>query len=400
MTRNTYQPRVETGLERIFAEPQLRRRLEGRRVAWLANATTVDARLVHAIDRSLDEGLRLERLFGPEHGLRGGAQDMIGVASSRDPISGLPTVSLYGHDEHSLRPRPGDLDGIDVVLIDMQDIGTRYYTYAATAALMIEACHAAGVEAWVLDRPNPIGGLAIEGNLVRPEYRSFVGMYALPIRHGLTLAELCRLLAARHGWQDVLEVVPMRGWTRDLWFDQTGLPWVMPSPNMPTLDTATVYPGQCLLEGTNLSEGRGTTRPFELFGAPWLDARALKDELDALALPGVLWRLVAFEPTFQKHARQCCLGLQLHVVDRNRYDSLSTTLALLQAARALHPNAFRWREEVYEFVADRLAIDLLLGDAILRHALEDEMPVEELETLMAQSRAPFEAERAEILLYT
>lgn len=393
-------PRVTTGLERIFEEPALRARLEGRRVAWLANATSVDHSLVHAIDRSIEEGLDVVRLFGPEHGLRGGAQDMIGVDSQHDPITGLPTVSLYGHDEESLRPRPGDLDGLDVVLIDMQDIGTRYYTYAATAALMIEACHLAGVEAWVLDRPNPIGGLALEGNLVRPEYRSFVGMYSIAIRHGLTLGELCELLARRHGWSDVLTVVEMTGWRRDMWFDQTGLPWVMPSPNMPTLETATVYPGQCLLEGTNLSEGRGTTRPFELFGAPWLDAASLKGELDALALPGVLWRTVAFEPMFQKHARTTCVGLQLHVTDRDRYDSLMTSLALLQIARRLHPDQFRWREEAYEFVADRLAIDLLLGDALVRHALEDGTPLAELEQLMAAARAPFEAERREVLRYS
>ena len=394
-------PRVNTGLERVFAEPEFRRRLEGRRVAWLANSTTVMPDLVHAVDRSLAEGLDIVRIFGPEHGLRGGAQDMLHVDTDLDPLTGIPTVSLYGATEQSLRPKAADLAGVDVVLIDLQDIGSRYYTYAYTAAYMVEACTNAGVEAWVLDRPNPIGGLEVEGNVVQPEFTSFVGAFPIATRHGMTLGELSKLLAARYGWQDALTVVEMRGWERGMFFDETGLPWVLPSPNMPTLDTALVYPGQCLLEGTNLSEGRGTTRPFELFGAPWVEAQALYDTLGEKAadLPGVAWRTTAFEPTFQKHARKTCCGLQLHVTDRQQFKPLRTAIVLLQALLELFPDDFGWREEVYEFVADRLAIDLLLGDQIVRLAIEDQMPIGELEVLLNGSRAQFDAERAQHLLY-
>jgi len=391
--------RVQTGLERIFDDDALRNALDGRRVGWLANATAVDTDFRHGVDRSIEEGIEVVRLFGPEHGLRGGAQDMIGVDSGIDVLTGLPVVSLYGHDEESLRPDTDQLDGLDVVLIDMQDIGSRYYTYAATAALMIDACQEAGVEAWVLDRPNPIRGDRVEGNVVAPEMRSFVGMYSIATRHGMTLGELCDLLARRHGWTDALRVVEMRGWSRSQWYDETGLPWVMPSPNMPTLDTATVYPGQCLLEGTNVSEARGTTRPFELFGAPWIDAVALAGELEAAELPGVGWRAVAFEPMFQKHAGETCCGVQLHITDRDAFQPLRTSLEVLAALRRVSPDEFRWREEAYEFVSDRLAIDLLLGDPLVRHALEDGMPVVELLAVLRSARKEFDQERRSCLRY-
>ena len=391
--------KVQTGLTRLFAEDEWRDRLKGRKVAWLVNSTSVDVDLTHAIDRSVELGWRVERLFGPEHGLRGTAQDMISVGSSRDPITGFPTISLYGHDEETLRPTPEMLDGLDVVLIDLQDIGTRYYTYAYTAAMMLAACAEAGVEAWVLDRPNPLGGEVVEGNDVRPEQRSFVGMFSIATRHGMTLAELLSLLAARHGWSDALTVVPMLGWERAMAFEDTGLPWVMPSPNMPTVDTAFVYPGQCLLEGTNLSEGRGTTRPFELFGAPWMRPLEVLDALSPEDLVGCRLRPLAFEPTFQKHARQPCLGFQLHVHDRAAFRSLRTSLALIQKIREVHPEAFDWRHERYEFVSDRLAIDLLIGDITLRHALEDGIEMSDLMLAMSAARATFDAERLEHLRY-
>jgi uncharacterized protein YbbC (DUF1343 family) len=375
-------------------------RLRGRRLGLLVNPTSVDAALQHAIDLGLAARWRVERLFGPEHGLRGEAQDMIGVDSQRDPLTGIPTVSLYGHDPQTLKPAPADLDGLDVVLIDLQDIGTRYYTFAYTAALMVEACAAQGVEAWVLDRPNPLGGEALEGNAGEDAQASFVGMYPpLVARHGLTLGELVTLLARRHGWGEALTVVPMQGWRRSMAFEDTGLPWVMPSPNMPTVDTAFVYPGQCLWEGTNLSEGRGTTRPFELFGAPWLDPAAVLAALEPAALDGCALRPLVFEPTFQKHARQPCRGFQVHVTDRSVFRSWALGLGLLKAVRSAHPEAFGWRRERYEFVSDRLAIDLLLGDTALRHALEDDVPLADLLALCAVSRRGFEEERRGVLRY-
>lgn len=391
---------VTTGLERVLHEKALRDRLDGKRVGWLVHAASVDVELRHAVDAGIAAGLVPSLLFGPEHGLRGGAQDMVGVDSARDPLTGIETVSLYGHDVESLAPRAEHLSGLDLVLIDLQDIGTRYYTYAYSAALMIEAACKAGVEAWVLDRPNPLGGTVLEGNVVIEEYTSFVGMYpGIATRHGMTIGELMRLLAERYGWGDGLEVVEMTGWSRTMTFDQTHLPWVMPSPNMPTLETAVVYPGQCLLEGTELSEGRGTTRPFELFGAPWIDPISVRAELEDEHLEGARLRDVAFEPTFQKHAKQSCRGFQLHVHDPLGFRSLAASLALLKAIRAVHPENFQWREEAYEFVDDKLAIDLLLGDPLMRHALEDAIPISELLKSMALSRASFEDERRRHLIY-
>lgn len=391
---------IQTGLERLLHEPAWAKHVQGRRVGLLVNPTSVDRRLRHAIDLAIEAGWNLVRLFGPEHGVRGEAQDMEAVGEARDPITGLPCVSLYGHDEASLTPDPSTLDGVDVLVIDLQDIGARYYTYIYTAAFCAKVCGTLGIDVVVCDRPNPLGGEVIEGNVVEDGYRSFVGAYPIATRHGMTFGELMRLFSEHMGLECALTVVPMDGWTRSMWYDQTGQPWVMPSPNMPTLDTAIVYPGQCLLEGTNLSEGRGTTRPFELCGAPWCDSAALEAHLTALELPGCRWRQAGFKPMFQKHGGQACQGVQIHVYDRDAYRSLSMSMALIQAFQTLHPEHFGWRAEAYEFIQDRLAIDLLLGDAVLRHALSDGASVEDLEHAMSRARAGFEAQRASVLMYT
>ena len=388
---------VRTGLDRVFGEELLLDALRGRRLAWLTHAASVDKDLQHAVDLSLAAGLRVQRLFGPEHGIRGGAQDMVGVNTAVDPLTGLECVSLYGDSEASLQPQDADLAGVELMLIDLQDIGTRYYTYAATAVMTARACAAQEIEVWLLDRPNPLGGEVIEGGMVTAGFESFVGMLPVATRHAMTLGEIVSMVAAQEGWSPYLRVIEMQGWRRSQFFDQTGLPWVLPSPNMPTLDTALVYPGQCLLEGTNLSEGRGTTRPFELFGAPWLDVAALVDELPPL--PGLAWRAVLFEPTFQKWAGQACRGLQMHITDRGALRSLSASIILLQTIRELHPDHFEWRREAYEFVADRLAIDLLIGDVVLRHAIEDGASLKDLERWMAADRRDFEAQRKASLLY-
>lgn len=350
---------LRTGLDALLDDDARIDELRRSRVALLGNPTSVSRRFEHAIDALAARGVKLRRLFGPEHGVRGEAQDMVAVAGQRDPISGIETVSLYGHSYESLRPPPGTLDDIDILLVDLQDVGARYYTYIYTALFALRETTRLGVEAWVLDRPNPIGG-AIEGPSVDPGFESFVGLLRLPNRHGLTFGEVMRF-AAQHETL-VFSLIPVEGYARSMWFDRTDAPWVMPSPNMPTVDTAAVYPGQCLLEGTNLSEGRGTTRPFEIFGAPWLDASAMRAELEQIGVPGARFRLLSFEPTFQKWARTRCSGLQIHVTDRDAFNSLRTSAAIVWAARRTAPE-FAWRAEAYEFVRDIPAIDLLFGSA-------------------------------------
>jgi uncharacterized protein YbbC (DUF1343 family) len=261
------------------------------------------------------------------------------------------------------------LRGLDVLVIDLQDIGARYYTYQWTMALALRACARAGVRVLVLDRPNPLGGVLVEGNVPDPAFASFVGLYPLPARPGLTLGEIARYLNARHALGAELEVVAMRGWRRRMLWEDTGLPWVPPSPNMPTPDTARVYPGGCLIEGTNLSEGRGTTRPFEWVGAPWLDAHAYAERLNAERLPAVVFRPARFQPTFQKHAGRVCGGVQIHVTDRARFKPFLTGLAVIAVARRQAPRAFRWRRPPYEFELRKLPIDILLGTDTIRRAL-------------------------------
>jgi uncharacterized protein YbbC (DUF1343 family) len=348
---------------------------------------SVTADFVSARDvvRDLCDG-RLRALFGPQHGFAGEKQDnMIESGHGLDAELEIPVFSLYGETRS---PTPEMLDGIDLLVVDLQDVGTRVYTFEWTTALALEACAAAGKEVVVLDRPNPLGGEALEGNLIRPGYTSFVGLYPVPMRHGLTLGELAALVNARMtdgadspapradgvgircpGRCD-LTVVPMEGWRREMLFPDTRLPWVLPSPNMPTFDTALVYPGQVLLEGTNVSEGRGTTRPFEIFGAPWLDTSRVRRRFDERRLPGVVLREHSFEPTFNKWARELCRGFQIHVTERAAFRPYATTLALLQDVIAEHRQEFAWKQPPYEYVTDRLPIDVLLGDPAVREALD------------------------------
>jgi uncharacterized protein YbbC (DUF1343 family) len=368
---------VETGLDRLADDPDLQRALRGRRLGLLVNPAAVTKTLRHAVEVTLELGLDVVRLFGPEHGVWGHAQDMESVTGDLDPITGLPVVSLYGASRDTLIPPLETLSDLEVLLVDLPDTGARYYTFAATALFAASVAARAGVRVWVLDRPNPIGGERVEGNRVEAGFESFVGTIAVANRHALTLAELLRY-AERYGARGVLQagsdlglrIVPALGWRRSLWHDETGLPWVMPSPNMPTLSTATVYPGMCLLEATNLSEGRGTTRPFELFGAPWVDARRLAAELAALSLPGLAFRTTSFSPGFQKWAGQVCQGLQVHVLDRRAAPVYELGLAVVWAARRCFPEAFAWREKAYEFVDDIPAIDLLCGTDRVRRAID------------------------------
>jgi uncharacterized protein YbbC (DUF1343 family) len=389
--------RVQTGLETLLSE-----RIElvrGRSAGLLCHPASVNTELRHAADLLQGAGVTLRCLFGPEHGVRGEAQDMEEVASVLDPRLQIPVHSLYGSSEESLRPEKELLEELDLVLIDIQDVGSRYYTYVWTMTMTIRVCGEVGVEVMVLDRPNPLGGTLIEGPTIEPDYTSFVGYHPVPVRHGMTAGEIARLVAAELGLDLSLEVVPMRGWRREHHFDDTSLPWVLPSPNMPTLDTAIVYPGGCLIEGTNLSEGRGTTRPFELLGAPWVDGTVLAAELDELGLPGVRFRPTSICPTFNKHAAQTCGAVQLHVTDRHAFRPFMTGVALLTTLRHLWPEHFGWRERPYEFVSDRPAIDLLAGGSWLRQGIEQGAPLHDLCADWYRQEEAFRERRSPYLLY-
>jgi uncharacterized protein YbbC (DUF1343 family) len=428
--------RVLTGLEVLAAARP--RWLRGRRVGLLMHPASVDRSWTSARDlvrRLCGDGLRA--LYGPQHGIAGEKQDnMVESGHGRDPESGIPVYSLYSETR---APTPAMLENIDVLLVDLQDVGTRVYTFEWTTALALEACAAAGKEIVILDRPNPIGGERLEGNLIRPGFTSFVGLYPVPMRHALTLGELAALVNARLTRDDgdargttsarpatrgarrsaaaarpsprrdgigircpgraALTVVPMAGWRRRMLFPDTLLPWVLPSPNMPTFDTAIVYPGQVLLEGTNLSEGRGTTRPFEIFGAPFLDTRALLRRFERRRLPGVFLRTHSFEPTFHKHAGQVCHGFQMHVTDTEAFRPYFTTLAILQDVVAEHPYLFAWKQPPYEYVTDRLPIDVLLGDPAVRAAIEEGHDLRALERTWHGEIEAFRRESLPFRLY-
>ena len=397
---------VKTGLD-ILVEEQLGL-LAGRRVGVLCHPASVDRRLAHIVDLLTAAGVDLRRLFGPEHGIRGEAQDMVGVGGERDHRSGIPVSSLYGDCVESLSPSADTLADIDVLVVDLQDVGARYYTFVWTMALCMQAAAHAGVSVVVLDRPNPIGGLAIEGGNVEPQVESFVGLASVPVRHGLSIGEMARLVAAGMPWGGErfarplpcdLQVVAMRGWQRSDYFDATGLPWVLPSPNMPTPATALVYPGLCLVEGTNVSEGRGTTRPFEIIGAPFLDGHRLAQQLASEELPGVRFRPLTFRPTFHKFAGQVCGGVQVHVVERTAFRPYLTGVAILRALFAVGGKAFAWRTDPYEFVTDQPAIDLLTGSAAVREGIEAGLALAELAATWSKSEAAFAERRRSVLLY-
>jgi uncharacterized protein YbbC (DUF1343 family) len=386
---------VQTGLARL-ADQGLPG-LKGRRVGLICNPTSIDAELGHAVEL-LRPKLNITALFGPEHGVRGDAQDMISVDDARDPVSGLPVHSLYGHTEASLTPTPAMLDDVDVLIFDVQDVGSRYYTFVWTMVLAMRACAKAGKQLVVLDRPNPIGG-AIEGPAIEAGFESFVGLVSCANRHGMTAGEIARWRHAEEKLDLELAVITLQGWTRDSWFEHTGLPWVLPSPNMPTVDTALVYPGMCLFEGTELSEGRGTTRPFELVGAPHLDGHRLAAALDTMKLPGVRFRPVVFTPQFQKHAKTACGGVQLHVTDPRAFRPYRTGVAVLKAAHDQDPGTFRWREKAYEFVDQIPAIDLLAGTAKLREGIEAGASLDELAARWPRDEGEFADAREPYLLY-
>jgi uncharacterized protein YbbC (DUF1343 family) len=387
---------VATGLDRLKAEGF--RRLRGRRVGLIANQTTVDDQLHHLADLLANApDVTLAALFGPEHGLRGAAQDMEGVTAEIDRQTGISVHSLYGPDEASLHPRPEQLDSLDVLVFDVQDLGSRYYTFAATMLYAMRAAAGQGISFIVLDRPNPIGGVAIEGPSIRVGYHSFVGAHSVPIRHGMTVGELALLYRDELRLDLDLEVVPCTGWSRAFFWRETGLPRVATSPNMPTPETALVYPGGCLVEGTNLSEGRGTTQPFELWGAPWLDPAALARAV--AADDSVKLRPCSFRPLFHKHASRTCWGAQPHVIEPAAFRPVGLYLQLLAAARAQSLAQFGWRTEPYEFVRQPIAIDLLFGSSVAREAIEAGVPPAEIASAWRDEEAEFRERRAPYLVY-
>ena len=367
---------VTTGLERFIDGAGEALGLRDARLGLVAHPASVTSDLTFGADAIREAGFHLRALFGPQHGARGEKQDnMIESDPYTDPVTGIPVHSLYGEVR---KPTPEMLDGLDALLFDLQDVGVRVYTFVWTMALAMEACGEAGVRFVVLDRPNPIGGVRREGPVLREGYESFVGLHPLPLRHGLTCGEVARWLQRERGIGCDLEVIRMGGWERHMSWADTGLPWVMPSPNLPTPDSCLVYPGMVLLEGTNLSEGRGTTRPFELFGAPWLDPPALTARLARARLPGVTFRPCHFEPAFQKHAGTLCGGAQLHVNDPGAFEPVRTAVEILLAARALAPRDFAWRPPPYEYEETLPPIDILWGHSGLRDGVQHGMATDEI----------------------
>ena len=377
------------GIEVLLAERQ--DLLRGKRVGLVTNPTGVDRTLRSSIDLlARHPEVRLVALFGPEHGVRGNVQAGKPIDDARDAATGLPVYSLYG--EHR-EPTPAMLDGIDVLLVDLQDIGTRVYTYPSTLANVMRAAKRAGIAVIVLDRPNPVGGVQVEGPLLQPEYASFVGQFPIPLRHGMTLGELARLFNDAYGIGAELQVVPVRGWRRGDPEPGHALPWVPPSPNVPTPDTALAYPGTVLFEGTNVSEGRGTTRPFEIVGAPFVDADALAARMNALDLPGVRFRPVWFTPSFSKHAGIASGGVQLHVHDHEAFRPVRTGLALLVAMHALHPDRFAF------LPGDPPLFDTLAGNGWIRQAILDGASYASIEARWQPELRRFQQIRKACLLY-
>jgi uncharacterized protein YbbC (DUF1343 family) len=373
-------------------------RLKGMRVGLVCNPASVDRNLNHIVDIvAAAPRARLAAIFGPQHGFRSDVQDnMIETAHARDEIRRVPVYSLYSETRE---PDITMLRDLDVLVIDLQDVGVRIYTYIYTMANCLKAARKHAVKVIVCDRPNPIGGIEVEGPVLVKGHESFVGMYPIPMRHGMTIAELARLFNEHFGIGADLEVIPMEGWRRDMYFDATGRTWIMSSPNIPTFDTTTVYPGGVLFEGTNVSEGRGTTRPFELFGAPWVIAEPFAEKMNRRGLPGVFFRPAVFEPTFHKHTGKACGGCQVHVLDRRLFRAVETGVALIEAFRKCDTGRFAWKDPPYEYEHERIPIDVLAGSTELREQIEAGVPAGEIARSWHPATQAFMRIREEFLLY-
>jgi len=368
------------------------------RLGLLCNPASVDANLQHARDLLVQRFPgQVKALYAPQHGFHAEKQDnMVESGHLIDAATRLPVYSLYGETRI---PTPQMLAPIDVLLVDLQDVGTRVYTFIYTLSYCLEAAAAAGKRVLVLDRPNPINGRDLEGNLLESEWASFVGRFPIPMRHGMTIGEMARLFNDHFGGGASLEVIPMAGWQRAMWFEDTGLPWVAPSPNMPTPQTAMVYPGQVIWEGTNVSEGRGTTLPFEICGAPFWSPSQILDFIGGAQVPGAILRPCLFEPTSGKHAGKPCHGFQIHVTAPDRYRSYTTSLKILQAILHHHADAFQWKSDPYEYEFEKPAIDLILGSQTIRERIQAMESIQALEASWQPDLAAFHTLRRPYLLY-
>jgi uncharacterized protein YbbC (DUF1343 family) len=373
-------------------------RLRGLRVGVLCNHASVDRSFVNVLDRIVAaDGVTLAAIFGPQHGFRSDVQDnMIETPHGDDSTRRVPVYSLYSETRE---PTDEMLRGLDVLVVDLQDIGARIYTYIYTVANCLKACGRHRIPVVICDRPNPINGTDVEGETLRHGFESFVGLFPIPMRHGLTMGEIAMLFNDAFGLGAELDVVRMEGWRRGMYADTAGTPWVMPSPNMPTLDSAVAYPGTVLFEGTMLSEGRGTTRPFELVGAPWIDAERFAREMNALQLPGAIFRPAVFEPTFQKHAKKACGGCQIHVTDRDAFRPVMTGVALIAMFRRLDETRFAWRQPPYEYEKEKLPFDILAGSDTLRQQIEKGMTATAIAESWHEDEAAFRTLREKYLLY-
>lgn len=397
---------VQTGLTRVLTDDKHRQALRGRRLGLVCHEASVDEGGRHAIDLLLGAqeslGCRLAALFSPQHGFWGQDQDNM-IETAHAEWKGIPLYSLYSETR---KPTAAMLEGVDTMVVDLQDIGTRIYTFAYTMSHVMEAAAELGKEVVVLDRPNPIGGVSVQGTMLDPAYRSFVGLYPMPTRHGLTMGELARLMNERDelniGRRAALHVVPMQGWARADYWDATGLLFVSPSPNIPTAESCLTFPGFVYFEGTNLSEGRGTTRPLEQCAAPYVKPEPLLAHLDReypAWRAGAIVRPTGFQPTFQKHAGRVCYGAFVHPVDRAAFDPVRTGLSLLRGVVALHPGDFAWKQPPYEYEHDRLPIDVIAGGPWVREWCEGRHAWTALDERARTDSARFEVDRRPYLLY-
>ncbi len=388
---------IKTGLD--IYEKKWPKELIGANIAFLNHPASVNRNIKQAVNLfSKSKKYQLKAIFGPQHGIQGETQDnMVEWKGFRDKKTGLPVYSLYGHTRS---PEPAMLKDIDVIVVDLQDIGSRYYTYIWTVELCMRSCHEMGKSIVIFDRPNPIGGAIVEGPVLNEEFSSFVGLRPLPIRHGMTIGEISAYFKGEFYPTLDFHIVHMDGWNRAMWFNETGLPWVMPSPNMPTLDTAIVYPGTCLMEGTNISEGRGTTRPFEIFGAPFIDPDRLVKSLNEMKLTGAVFRPLHFQPTFQEYTGKLCGGVQIHVLNRESFKPFKTGVAIIKAICELYPGKFKWKKPPYEYEKKKMPIDILAGTNRLRKNIEKGESLDQMESWWKEDCMQFQRKvRRRFLIY-
>ena len=388
--------RTRIGIE-VLVEDRIEL-LRDQRIALVCNQASVFPDLRHAADVfSEHPDINLTTLFGPQHGIRGDVQDnMIETDHAIDSRTGLPVYSLYSETRE---PTEKMLEDVDTIVFDLQDVGCRIYTFVYTMANCMRAAKKFGKRVVVCDRPNPINGNSIEGNITEHEFKSFVGQFEIPTRHGMTTGELARMFNEHFRIGCDLEVIPMQGWSRAMWFDETGLPFVMPSPNIPTVDTCVVFPATVHVEGTELSEGRGTTKPFELNGAPYIDPWVWVAELEKFGFPGVAFRQTYFQPTFQKNAKVTCGGLQIHVTDRESFTPVIVGVAMIKTAYDLYKGQFEWKRDAYEYVFDKNPFDVVCGTDKIRKAIEAGVSLRDIEDSWANGLKEFAEIRKPFLLY-